>query len=144
MQLHIDILSKIPLAKYMLNNPNPHEKDFYGQELIINLYECNLTTISSGKKIKEFLVTLCDDVIKMKRYGKPLVPHFGHENPLTSGYSMVQLIETSSVTGHFSEYKKSAYINIFSCAFFNIEKTAQFCQEFFGAKRIESVFLKRP
>lgn len=128
----------------MLNYTNPHEKKFYGQELIINLYDCDVEKISSGEEIKKFIIELCDNVIKMKRYGEPLIPHFGHENPITSGYSMVQLIETSSVTGHFSEYKKSAYINIFSCAWFDLEKTAQFCQEFFKAKRIDVTFLKRP
>jgi S-adenosylmethionine/arginine decarboxylase-like enzyme len=127
----------------MLHNPNPHEKDIFGQELILNLYDCNLKTISSGKKIKEFVVTLCDKVIKMKRYGEPLIPHFGHENPITSGYSLVQLIETSSVTAHFSEYKKSVYLNIFSCAWFDMEKTTQFCQEFFKAKHVEATLLKR-
>lgn len=127
----------------MINNPNPHEKNFYGQELILNLYECNPKTISSGAKIKEFVTTLCDKVIKMKRYGEPLIPHFGHENPITAGYSLVQLIETSSVTGHFSEYKRSCYINIFSCAWYDMEKTSAFCQEFFGAKRVHATFLKR-
>jgi S-adenosylmethionine/arginine decarboxylase-like enzyme len=127
----------------MLNNPNPHEKNFYGQELILNLYDCNLKKISSEKSIYNFVVTLCDKVIKMKRYGEPLIPHFGHENPLTSGYSLVQLIETSSVTGHFSEYKKSCYINIFSCAWFDIDKTIQFTQEFFQAKKAEATFIKR-
>lgn len=128
----------------MLKNKNPHEKNHYGQELIINLYNCNLKKISSGEAIRTFIVTLCDDVIKMKRYGEPLIPHFGHDNPITAGYSMVQLIETSSVTGHFSEYKRSAYINIFSCAWFDLEKAAQFCQDFFEAQRIEVTFLKRP
>lgn len=128
----------------MLNNINPHEKDFYGQELVLNLYDCNLEKISSGEHIKKFIIELCDNVIHMKRYGEPLIPHFGHENPITAGYSMVQLIETSSVTGHFSEFKKSCYINIFSCVWYDMEKTTQFCQDFFEAKRIDATFLKRP
>ena len=127
----------------MLNFKNPHEKELFGQELVLNLYDCNLQKISSGEAIREFVVTLCDNIIKMKRFGEPLIPHFGHDNPITSGYSLVQLIETSSVTGHFSEYKKSAYINIFSCAWFDSEATSQFCQDFFEAKSVESVFLKR-
>lgn len=127
----------------MLDNPNPHEKDFYGQELVLNLYNCDLKTISSGEKIKEFVITLCDDVIHMKRYGDPQVPYFGLEEPITAGFSLVQLIETSSVTGHFSEHKKSCYINIFSCKWFDMEKAAQFTQDFFGAKRIQATFLKR-
>ncbi len=127
----------------MLHNPNPHEKNFYGQELILNLYDCNFRKISSEKEIRKFVITLCDRVIKMKCYGEPQIPYFGLENPITAGYSLVQLIETSSVTGHFSEYKKSCYINIFSCAWYDMEKTAQFCQEFFGAKRMQATFLKR-
>lgn len=127
----------------MLHFKNPHEKDLFGQELVLNLYDCSIRKISSDKAIREFVVTLCDKVIKMKRFGEPLIPHFGHENPITSGYSLVQLIETSSVTAHFSEYKRSAYINIFSCAWYDAEATSQFCQDFFEAKRIESLFIKR-
>jgi S-adenosylmethionine/arginine decarboxylase-like enzyme len=115
----------------------------YGQELILNLYDCDLTIISSGEDIKRFVIELCDNVIKMKRYGEPLIPHFGHDNPLTSGYSLVQLIETSSVTAHFSERKRSAYINIFSCAWFDAKKTEQFCKKFFAAKHVESHLIKR-
>jgi S-adenosylmethionine/arginine decarboxylase-like enzyme len=127
----------------MLNSPNPNEADMFGQELTLNLYECDLAKISSGEEIKKFVIELCDTVIHMKRYGEALIPHFGHENPITSGYSLVQLIETSSVTAHFSEYKKSVYLNIFSCAYYDPVKTEEFCKNFFGAKRVESHLLKR-
>lgn len=123
--------------------PKQKSKENFGQELILDLYHCNLKTISSRRKIKEFVRRLCDDIIHMKRFGKPLVPHFGHENPITSGYSLVQLIETSSVTAHFSEYKRSVYLNIFSCAPFDPKKTTAFCKKFFGAKRAVSHLLKR-
>lgn len=120
----------------MLNATNPAHEETFGQELVLNLYDCNLETISSGEEIKRFVIELCDNVIHMKRYGEPLIPHFGHDNPVTSGYSLVQLIETSSVTAHFSEYKRSVYLNIFSCAWFDAEATTRFCQEFFQAKRV--------
>lgn len=128
----------------MLNARKKDEAEFFGQELILNLYGCDLKKISTGSTIKKFVTELCDDVIKMKRYGKPLIPHFGHDNPITSGYSLVQLIETSSVTAHFSEYKRSVYLNIFSCAWFDARKTARFCKTFFGAKRVTSTLLSRP
>lgn len=128
----------------MINAKNKKEKQYFGQELILNLYGCDPKKISSAKEIKKFVVELCDNVIHMKRYGKPLIPHFGHDNPITSGYSLVQLIETSSVTAHFSELNKSVYLNIFSCAWFDLKKTAAFCKTFFRANRVESKFLKRP
>lgn len=127
----------------MLNAPDPHESEIFGQELTVDLYDCDLATISSGEKIKEFIVELCDNVIHMKRYGEALIPHFGHENPITSGYSLVQLIETSCVSAHFSEYKKSVYLNIFSCAYFDPKETEEFCKKFFGAKRSITHLTKR-
>ncbi len=127
----------------MLNSPKKSDKHLFGQELVLNLYFCDPNKIASGEAIKTFVVTLCDKVIKMHRYGEPLIPHFGHKSPLTSGYSLVQLIETSSVTAHFSEYKKSVYINIFSCAWFDPVKTRDFCKKFFGAKKVTSKLLLR-
>ncbi len=127
----------------MLNAPDKKYDQYYGQELTLNLYECSPEKISSGEEIKKFVIELCDNVIKMKRYGEAFIPHFGHENPMTSGYSLVQLIETSSVTAHFSEYKKSIYLNIFSCAWYDPQKTRDFCVKFFEAKRFEEHLVMR-
>lgn len=115
----------------------------YGQELVLDLYGCDLRKISDGKLIRKFVIELCDKVILMKRYGRALIPHFGHENPITSGYSLVQLIETSSVTAHFSEYKRSVYLNIFSCKWFDADKTAMFCKKWFGASGFRKTVLQR-
>ena len=79
----------------------------------------------------------------MKRFGEALLPHFGHDNPVTSGYSLVQLIETSCVSAHFSEYKKSVYLNIFSCKWFDAKKAEDFSKEWFGAKRVTSKLVQR-
>lgn len=117
--------------------------DQFGQELTIDLYDCDLRKISDGKHIKNYVIKLCDEVIDMKRYGEPLVEHFGHENPITSGYSLVQLIETSCVSGHFSEYKKSAYLNIFSCKWFDEKKAAEFTKMWFGATRVKTALQSR-
>lgn len=117
--------------------------DQFGQELTLDLYECDLEKISSGEHIKNFIIKLCDEVIFMKRFGEPLIEHFGHENPVTSGYSLVQLIETSCVSAHFSEYKKAVYLNIFSCKWFDGKKAEEFCKEWYGAKSVTSKMTQR-
>ena len=127
----------------MLNSPFPGDDNTYGQELTLDLYDCDLATISDGEKIKEFVIELCDKIIMMKRYGEPMIPHFGHENPITSGYSLVQLIETSNVSAHFSEHKKAVYLNIFSCAWFDPIKAEDYCRKCFGAKSCTSHLQKR-
>ena len=115
----------------------------YGWELVLNLYECDIKPISSRKMIQEYVDTLCD-LIKMVKYGKTLIPYFGEKQPHTKGYSLVQLIETSSITGHFSESTRSAYINIFSCKAYDHKKAREFTKKFFGARRIKTHYITRP
>lgn len=117
--------------------------DQFGQELTLDLYDCDLEIISSEEKIREFVIKLCDEIILMKRYGEALIPHFGHDDPITSGFSLVQLIETSLVSAHFSEYKKSVYLNIFSCKWFDPEKAEEFSVKFFKAKSVRSDLIQR-
>jgi S-adenosylmethionine decarboxylase len=117
--------------KKTLNN-----KKIFGKELVIDLFDCDIEIISSKKKLKEFIVKICQ-LIKMKRYGEPFIEKFGLSKDFTVGYSIVQLIETSSITGHFSEFWKSSYINIFSCKNFSEKKATAFTKKFFKAKRMK-------
>ncbi len=110
-------------------------KEYYGHELTLNLHGCDLAIINSKKKLAEYAVKLCR-IIKMKRYGEPLIPFFGVKDPKTAGYSLVQLIETSSITGHFSNDWLAAYINIFSCKDFDANIAADFTKNFFRAEKM--------
>jgi len=114
----------------------------YGYELIINLYDCDAKLISSKNALKEYVDKLCK-VIKMKKYGKTIIAYFGEKKPYTKGYSLLQLIETSSIVGHFSDLWNSAYINIFSCKRFNPQLAKKFTKEFFKAKKMKTRFILR-
>ncbi len=114
----------------------------FGLEIVMDLYECDPKVIRSGKKLAEFVTKLCK-LLKMKKFGKTQLPHFGYNEAHTAGYSMLQFIETSSITGHFSELWNSAYINVFSCRDFDTEKCIEFTTKFFGAKRVNKHVLIR-
>ncbi len=114
----------------------------FGAELQLDLYDCDPETIRSEKKLDRFVRSLCRR-IKMKRFGEPLIEHFGHKNPITSGYSLVQLIETSCISGHFSDELNSAYLNIFSCKEFDPDDATAFCKEFFKARRVRKRYVVR-
>lgn len=114
----------------------------FGWELVMNLYDCDLAAISSKEKIEQYAKELCK-VIDMLPYGEPQVPYFGQNEPHTKGYSLVQLIETSSITGHFSEFKKSVYLNIFSCKPYDKETALEFTKSWFGAKEVEHHYITR-
>ena len=117
-------------------------KKIFGYELIMDLHECDKDIITSKKKLQEYIDKLCK-LIKMKKYGKTLLPYFGEKAAYTKGYSLVQLIETSSVTGHFSDFWGTAYINIFSCRKYDKDLAKKFTSKFFKAKKTKTKFLMR-
>jgi S-adenosylmethionine/arginine decarboxylase-like enzyme len=117
-------------------------KKTFGYELIMDLYGCDKNIISSKKKLQTYVNKLCR-LIKMKKYGKTHLPYFGEKQAFTKGYSLVQLIETSSITGHFSDYWQTAYINIFSCKKYSQAKAKNFTAQYFKAKRIKARLLIR-
>lgn len=82
-------------------------------------------------------------LLNMKKFGKTLTPYFGLNAPHTAGYSLLQFIETSSITGHFSELTNTAYLNIFSCRAFDADAAESFSQTFFGAKRVRRRLVRR-
>lgn len=117
-------------------------KTIYGKELILDLYDCNPKIIRSRRKLLEYINQICN-LIKMKKYGKTVVERFGLGKDFTAGYSLVQLIESSLISGHFSELWNRAFINIFSCKAFNNRTAVNFTKNFFQAKRIRKRTLIR-
>lgn len=118
------------------------KKTEYGQELIADLYDCDYSIISSKKKLYQFAKQMCQ-VIKMKPYGEPLIPDFGHALSKTAGPSLVQLIESSSITAHYSPHWRLVCLNIFTCASFDPQKALDFARKFFGSGRAAAHLLKR-
>ena len=108
------------------------EDTLFGQELAIDLKNCNHETICSEEKIKEYIDQLCL-LIDMKKYGKPFIERFATHSTIAAGYSFAQMIETSLISGHLSEHLNNAYINIFSCKLFDVNLAAEFTKQFFGA-----------
>jgi S-adenosylmethionine/arginine decarboxylase-like enzyme len=97
----------------------------------INLYGCHPHYIKTPKKIRQFINELCRH-IQMKRHGPTLIGRFA-EGEL-EGCSALQFIETSSITTHFDERKSRAFIDIFSCKYFDYKKAEGFSKKFFQAK----------
>ena len=107
----------------------------------LDLYDCNPEIIQDSDQIRRYVRQLCD-LIEMRRFGDCQVVHFG-EDDRVAGYSMIQFIETSLISGHFANLSNTAYIDIFSCKPYDPEKAASFSQAFFGAKHVEIHVTKR-
>jgi len=107
----------------------------WGLMVSVDIRGCDPKKIASKEVITQFAIDLAE-YINMKRYGEPMVVMFG-DSPKVHGYSLVQLIETSLISGHFAEDTDRAFIDVFSCREFPPQKTAEFCKEYFGGKSME-------
>ena len=79
----------------------------------------------------------------MIAWGEPKLEHFATHNADAAGYSLVQLIETSSITGHFVDKSGDCYIDIFSCKGFDIDTAKSVVNEYFSPKQIKVTYLTR-
>ena len=107
------------------------EAEYWGVSSCINLYDCELALMQNADVIRKFVILLCDR-IKMRRYGETRVVFFGDE-PRVQGFSMTQLIETSLISAHFADVSRAIYLDVFSCATYDPQDTAQFAAEYFKA-----------
>ena len=113
------------------------KKVVFGWDLSIDLVDCN-DHVTDPYVIKNFANGLCD-VIDMTPYGDPQTPYFGENSEITKGHSLLQFVETSSITGHFSDHYKSAHIDIFSCKDFDEKKALKYCIKIFGGRAVTNI-----
>ncbi len=97
----------------------------YGWHLVLDIQGCDPKMIDNAGVIRAWLRGSADGApglvqrIGMVAHGEPHIESFAHDDPVTAGYTAVQLIETSSITAHFSPYLRSAHIDVFSCRAFD-------------------------
>jgi S-adenosylmethionine/arginine decarboxylase-like enzyme len=103
----------------------------WGLSTSVDLQDCHPETIQDRKHIEAYVIALCE-LIGMKRYGECQIVHFGEGR--VAGYSMIQLIETSLISGHFANDTNRAYLDIFSCKGYDPKIVEAFSKKFFGAQ----------
>jgi S-adenosylmethionine/arginine decarboxylase-like enzyme len=104
----------------------------WGYHTIINLKQCNPVLIRSEDAIQSYIHNIVK-LLDMRAFGNPLIVLFG-ESKEVAGYTFVQLIETSHISGHFVNDNNAAYIDIFSCREYDSYDAAHFTAKFFGSK----------
>ena len=114
---------------------------YWGYHLLLDCKSCNLDAIKSSENIATFVKELVT-AIDMKAYGEPIIVNFGDDEKV-SGYSLVQLIETSLISGHFVNQNGDAYIDIFSCKNYSDDVAVEVVQKYFTPAEIKSYFVCR-
>jgi S-adenosylmethionine/arginine decarboxylase-like enzyme len=112
----------------------------WGYHLSIDCAGCN-ENISDETALKAFSADLVN-ALGMRAHGAPLAVRFG-DDPKVTGYTLVQLIETSNIAGHFCDYSAEAYIDVFSCKRFAIESVCQVIDRHFAPRACKTSYQER-
>ena len=115
---------------------------YWGYHLILDCRGCDRGAVRDRETLLEWLRTLVER-IDMRAFGNPVCEHFATHDPDAAGYSLVQLIETSSITGHFVDRNGDAYIDVFSCKAFDLETVRAVVNDYFRPATIRVSYLTR-
>jgi S-adenosylmethionine/arginine decarboxylase-like enzyme len=111
----------------------------WGYHLILDCSGCQ--DINNKDQIYNFVKDLIQQ-IDMVAHGEPVIEYLLPGEP-NQGYSLMQLITTSNICGHFMELDGTAYFDVFSCKEFDPATVKKVVKHYFNPKKIKSKLLKR-
>jgi S-adenosylmethionine/arginine decarboxylase-like enzyme len=111
----------------------------WGYHLMLDCSGC--VHIDSRDNIYKFVKDLIKE-IDMVAHGEPVIEYLLPGDP-KQGYSLMQLITTSNICGHFMELDGTAYFDVFSCKKFEISVAENVVKKYFNPKKIKVNFLTR-
>jgi len=113
--------------------------DVWGYSLHLNIHGCP-NEKSTRTAVQSFIDELCRR-IDMEKHGRLFYDEFGEG--YLHGPSFVQMIKTSSITGHFDPNKNTLFLDVFSCKTFEPKVVEDFVQEYFGAEIRDKTWMER-
>lgn len=110
----------------------------------MDLYSCDKDVLNDEEFVCDFLHTL-PDMIGMTKISQPFVIKYpGRSDSFDKGgVSAYILIAESHITIHTFAAQRHAFIDIFSCKDFDIEKAEQYIRQKFRPERIDKRLFAR-
>ena len=102
----------------------------WGQHLVLDFNGCPKELLAD----KENILNWCKELVRaidMVAYGDPVIEHFATHSHEATGYTLLQMIETSNIAAHFAENIGQVYIDVFSCKAFDVEAALGICKKYF-------------
>ena len=111
-------------------------KNVWWMNAALDFYSCDLVKVAESKNtnihtlVKQFILDLCI-YIDMIRDGEPELYDINYY--WRPWLEFTQVITTSLISGHFRHDTQTAYLEIFSCKYYNPNDLALFVQKYFSA-----------
>lgn len=111
----------------------------FGWQLRMELAGCNTTALEDPVALATWAEMLVKE-IGMEAYGNPIIDRFGVGD--LEGYTLVQRLTTSAMVLH-CDPPDGAFIDVFSCRFFDPYAALRFCIGYFRATAATADFTER-
>jgi S-adenosylmethionine/arginine decarboxylase-like enzyme len=116
--------------------------EYWGYHLIIDCGGCDAKLMADYDNVDTWIRNLVKD-IDMQPIGEPRIEYTAAEFPDKAGFTVVQVIVTSSIVAHFVDGLGQIYLDVFSCKPFDPAVVEASVQQHFGAKKLRKYFLTR-
>jgi S-adenosylmethionine/arginine decarboxylase-like enzyme len=113
----------------------------WGKHLTLDVKGCDKTRVTDPGYISEFTKKLVQR-IDMVPYGEPQLVHFA-DGTEKAGWTVIQLIQTSNIMGHFLDINGDLYLDVFSCKEFKEEIVIETLKEYFAPEQIQTNVIYR-
>jgi len=114
---------------------------YFGYHLMLDCNGCDIEAMKSYDVCYGFIKELVP-AIDMIAAGEPIIEYLLPDDP-KAGYSIMQLITTSSITAHLMELDGTAYFDVFSCKEYDIETAKQIVVKYFNPKNMRVNYITR-
>lgn len=116
--------------------------EYWGYHLILDCGGCDRKKMSDYDNVNTWIRQLVKD-IDMQPIGEPRIEYTAAEFPDKAGFTVVQVIVTSSITAHFIDNLGQIYLDVFSCKKFDQEIVKASMVKHFGMKTARTYYLTR-
>jgi S-adenosylmethionine/arginine decarboxylase-like enzyme len=118
------------------------DNKFWGYHLMLDCAGCKVDGgIGSKEAIYNFIKELVV-AIDMEAHGEPIIEYLLPGDP-KQGYSLMQLITTSNICGHFMDLDGTAYFDVFSCREYDQQTVIDMVNKYFAPQRTRINFVTR-
>jgi len=115
---------------------------YWGYHLILDCGQCNTVSMQDRTSVDTWIRQLVRD-IDMEPIGPPQIEYTAGHLADKAGFTVVQIIVTSSIVAHFVDQLGQIYLDVFSCKPFDPAVVEASMVKHFGTASMRKYFLTR-
>jgi len=116
--------------------------NYWGYHLILDCSNCDQTLMTDYNNVDNWIRQLVQD-IDMQPIGDPRIEYTAENLIDKAGFTVVQIIVTSSIVAHFVDSLGHIYLDVFSCKQFDVEIVKKSVKNAFECSTYREHFLVR-